>query len=115
MVTNYWFTLSSISICRILDIFTTQIALNSGAYETNPFARFIFNMIGINNIIYLIPFHILITIIGVYCIYYVIDHTAIHDDSFGFYFKLWDSIIISLILLNIACPINNLLVIGGVI
>lgn len=88
--------------------------MNNGAFEVNPFARFIFNMIGVNNVIYTLPFHILITVLGVYAIYYILSHTVLHNHV-DFYLNLWNFIIILLITLNIICPVNNLLVIGGII
>jgi len=111
---SYRFTLFSIIICRILDIFTTQIALNLGAFECNPFANFIFNIIGVNNVIYMLPFHIIIVIISVNLIYYIINHVTI-SNNVNLYLKIWNIIIITLIISNIACPINNLLVIGGLV
>jgi hypothetical protein len=114
MIVSYRFTLFSIIISRMLDVLTTQLALNIGAFETNPFARFIFNIIGVNNVIYILPFHVIIVIIGVNFIYYIINHVTF-SNNINFYLKLWNFMIIVLILSNIACPINNLLVIGGII
>lgn len=107
--------LFSLLILRILDVTTTYIALRKGAYETNPYTRFIYDIIGVNNILYTLPLQIFIVVICIYMIYQSLSHVDFKSDNTELYYYIWNFIIIILLVINIIIPINNILVIGDII